>query len=447
MHDVKPAVRKAALHASAAIALNGGAGSVIHSSALVDHATAVALKEEDSPDLLSWHSLQLINCNVLRKAKALAVEIKVSIAPSAVLGLYCLQSISSAASDASILVRRQALSSFHSLLIAEPEQPALQSLWLATVLPLVLDSEQSISSKSVECVREALINELLLWHAIEKESSGQEKPSLLVWKLLDSCASDADLSRCLSQAVQMMNRGVGGGELPLEKLIISLLHGAKASEELERVDQLSPVAETVRKGSWLLLEILCAHFAVRAVTSGGTSVAQASSISASSYSLFKPVVPFLIRSWGTMLKAMRSSGDDTTLFNNAARVMRILALLAPGLQPEQAQGLIDSVLNELQRFKWSAEVISAGVRLVATLSASHAPAGQAQSMRIASDAWSTPLQISIEEQLRSFVVSPSLTAANGSSLSSALFTLGEMSLIGLDADAGQGASESSSLSS
>jgi hypothetical protein len=442
MHDVKPAVRKAALHASAAIALNGGAGSVIHSSALVDHATAVALKEEDSPDLLSWRSLQLINCNVLRKAKSLAVENKDNVAPSAVLGLYCLQSISSAASDASVLVRRQALSSFHSLLIAEPDQPALQSLWLATVLPLVLDSEQSIISKSVECVREALINELLLWHAIDKQSSKEEKPSLLVWKLLDSCANDADLSRCLSQAVHLMNRGVGGGELPIDKLIMSLLHGAKASEELERMDQVSPVAETVRKGSWLLLEILCAHFAVRAVTSGGTSVVQASTVSSSSYSLFKPVVPFLIRSWGTMLKAMRTSGDDNSLFSNAARVMRILSLLAPGLQTDQAQGLLDSVLTELQRFKWAPEVTSAGVRLIATLSASHAPSGQAQSMRIASDAWSSPLLISIEEQLRSFVVSPSSAVATGTSLSSALFTLGELSLIGLDADAGQGASES-----
>jgi condensin-2 complex subunit D3 len=44
--------------------------------------------------------------------------------------------------------------------------------------------------------------------------------------------------------------------------------------------------------------------------------------------------------------------------------------------------------------------------------------------------------------LRSFVVSPSSAVATGTSLSSALFTLGELSLIGLDADAGQGASES-----
>jgi hypothetical protein len=454
MHDVKPAVRKAALQASASIALNGGAGSVIHSNALVDHATALALKEENSPDLLSWHTLQNINCTILRKAKALAVENTDNSAPSGVLGLYCLQSISSAASDASILVRRQALCSFQALLLAEPQQPALQSLWLATVLPLVLDSEQSVSSKSVECIREAIINELLSWHAVDKQTSSQAKPSLLVWKLLDSCANDSDLSRCLSQAVQVMSRVTG--ELPVEKLIVALLHGAKASEEVERLDQLSPVAEIVRKGSLLLLEILSAHFAVKAVTSGGTSVAAATCITAahssSSYSLFKPVIPFLIRSWDFMLKAMRSNNRDDShsqfiLFTNAARVLRILASLAPGISSDQFQTLVDSVVNELQRFIWTSEVISAGVRLVATLSASHAPTGQLQVIKTAVETWALPLQASIEERLRSFVVTPSNIANNATSLSSALFTLGEISLIGLDADAGQGATDTSSSSS
>ena len=453
MHDVKPAVRKAALHASTSIALNGGAGSVIHSNALVDHATALALKEENSPDVQSWHTLQNINCTVLRKAKALALENTDRMPPSGVLGLYCLQSISSAASDASILVRRQALCSFQALLLAEPQQPALQSLWLATVLPLVLDSEQSVSSKSVECIRESIIDELLSWHAVDKQTSSQAKPSLLVWKLLDSCANDSDLSRCLSQAVQLMSRVKG--ELPVEKLIVALLYGAKASEELERLDQLSPVAETVRKGSWLLLEILSAHFAVKAVTSGGTSVAVATDITnantSSSYSLFKPVIPFLIRSWESMLKAIRSNTnrDDSQfiLFSNAARVLRILASLAPGISSDQVQTLVNSVVNELQRFIWTSEVISAGVRLVATLSASHAPTGQLQVIKTAVETWALPLQASIEERLRSFVVTPSNIANNATSLSSALFTLGEISLIGLDADAGQGATDTSSSSS
>ena len=38
-------------------------------------------------------------------------------------------------------------------------------LWLATALPLVMDVEQGVSARAVECAREAIVDGLTAWHA------------------------------------------------------------------------------------------------------------------------------------------------------------------------------------------------------------------------------------------------------------------------------------------
>lgn len=550
MSDNKPAVRKAAVQAAIALALSGGSDMIIYASSLIPSTLNTeddytnddgvndtrSVRSTGKMNTLSWSTAQNLHEGVYRTAKMFVNKLTNTVVNngSSVLGLWALQTISAKATDGSILVRRCAMSGIQSLLMAEPYTPALQQLWLATVLPLVADSENTVVVRAIECVREAIMDGLLVWHTevLRREKllgskTGKNDPSLqeplpiLSWKLLDYTSGNSDLSRCLGIAISIIAKGTGTNttatdsnkQLALGKLITALQHGASATEtkswdakegamvttalsadtnidlgssNIKTInndeddymlddesngsnDGAHVTACTFRRASWLMLELLASYYASSTITGGGIFIKTATT-AAGSLASFITVVPFLIRSWGTILRALRArarllSGMNTTtttttiidndttmvssalstvgsiehISNEASRILRILTLLSPVLKKEHAKGLVDSVIGGLRSLQWDPTLISAGVRMIATVSASHS--GSDNEMRDVTNNWSNPITSTMEEILREALSQPQTIEIE--KINSLLFTVGELAMIGLDADAGQGVSESS----
>uniref|UniRef100_UPI00358EBBE4 condensin-2 complex subunit D3 isoform X2 n=1 Tax=Myxine glutinosa TaxID=7769 RepID=UPI00358EBBE4 len=103
--------------------------------------------------------------------------------------------------DPALSVRKQALQSLTQLLKMFPKSVAIQTCWLRSLLPAVLDVETSIQEKVLECFDTVIIGNVKSCE--EKELVG---PQCLAWSLLEILAlpKEAELSLYLKKVCQML---------------------------------------------------------------------------------------------------------------------------------------------------------------------------------------------------------------------------------------------------
>jgi hypothetical protein len=379
LEEPKPAVKRAALAALAALAAAPGAGcGVIVSGALLRHARAQAAAGGEA---LSYSQQVRAHVAVLCQAVALAQRARLGAAPawagdaepagaagsppSAVLGLYALELLAAKATDPSVLVRKTALTALDEVLAAEPHTPAVQRLWLASLLPSVMDPEASVAALALQAVAGRLINAVatapLPAAAASPDSLAPPAEGSHVWSMLALAADNGDLAHCLSVAVSYMARYIlasagatgsgsgaaaaptkaaaaaagasaGVGSLPCGFAVPGIV-GALVAAVSPQGQRPAPLSGASLAGAWGLLELLTRHLldarhpacamllaqAAKAAASGDASVAaprRAASASASASSAaaaggaprlpaiaasVAAAVPAVAACWGRML--------------------------------------------------------------------------------------------------------------------------------------------------
>jgi len=319
LEEPKPAVKRAALAALAALAAAPGAGcGVIVSGALLRHAKAqggaggpagagAAAVPAGGEPLLSYSQQVRAHVAVLCQAVALAQRARLGAAPawagdadpasstcsppSAVLGLYALELLAAKATDPSVLVRKTALTALDGVLAAEPHTPAVQRLWLASLLPSVLDPEASVAALALQAVAGRLINAVatapLPVAAAAPDAQAPPAEGSHVWSLLALAADNGDLAHCLSVAVSHMARYIlasagaagsgtgaaaaptkaaaaaagasaGVGSLPCGFAVPGIV-GALVAAVSPQGQRPAPLSGAALAGAWGLLELLTRH--------------------------------------------------------------------------------------------------------------------------------------------------------------------------------------------
>ncbi len=424
LSDGKAGVRRAAVAAVAAVAVGGGAGG--GGGAPLPPALAAAPPAEVTFEggAGAWRAAEAAHRGALRAALGAAPAAggapAASARPAALLGAWGLNALIAAATDASALVRRAAVGALARVRAADPGCPHLQAAWLTAVLPAALDGEAVVAARGVEAAREALIAPV----------GGGECEESASWALLGAAGRHPHLSRAVGAALGVTFWGAatpGGAGVtaplapapstPLFKFVAALQRACGAEGE---------GGAPQRRGAWLLLELLAGHMV------GGPGGGAAGGAAAAK--LFAPVAPFLLRSWTALSGGGGggSGGGGDSRVEDGARLLRVLSLVPTAVGGADARAVCGGLVSALAGCAWPPPLASAGVRALAALSAAHAAAGAG------GDAMEAAFRGVLDACGGVLSRAGGTPASAEAALSSALFTIGEVALIGLDADAGQG---------
>ena len=135
--------------------------------------------------------------------------------------------------DPSLATRRQGIQSITELMMSNPTNQELIKTWLHSVLPRVLDPEQSVQQKAVDVIDECMFQRIV--SASKKGSKDQE-----VWLIVDQL--EGDLLKFIQFVCQFL---ISKKKVP-KNLISSLLKCIKVERNV--------------KQSWVLLCELAPHF-------------------------------------------------------------------------------------------------------------------------------------------------------------------------------------------
>jgi hypothetical protein len=434
--DAKAGVRRSAVAAVAAVAVGGAGGD----GGALPPALAAAAPGEVTPEggAEAWAAAEGAHRAALFAALGAApahgggapAPRAAAARPAALLGAWGLHALIGAATDGSSLVRRAVVAALARLRAADPGCPHLQAAWLAAVLPAALDGEAVVAARGVEAAREAVISPV----------GGGGAAEAAAWALLDAAGRHPHLSRAVGAALGVTfwgsatpgaaagaGAGAAGAAAPLAAFVAALQRACGAEGE---------GGAPQRRGAWLLLELLAGHLVGGPGGGGGGGAAAAR--------LFAPVAPFLLRAWGALGSGAlgeggaHGGGGGGARVEDGARLLRIFSLVPLALPARDAAAVCGGLGGALAGCGWPPPLAGAGVRALAALSAAHALAaggGGAGGGDAMEGAFAGVLGACGALLARAAAAggrpAPEATAA-------ALFTVGEVALIGLDADAGQG---------
>ncbi|NXL95150.1 CNDD3 protein, partial [Alectura lathami] len=222
--------------------------------------------------------------------------------------------------DPAVSVRKQALQSMTELLLSQHDDVLVQKAWLNGVVPVVMDSENSVQEKAMECLDQILLQHIKHYN---KFRSGDEKQAL-AWDLLTLLTSDSrELSCYMNKAFHVWSRQ--------NKFSSTFINNVMSHVETEHAEP-----------AWMLLAKV------------------ASSSPKLDYSK-------LIESWGTVSRQQNTSTDTT------GHILCAISHVAKHLPRSTCERLIDSIKCWLKEFQCPLEVISPAVETLQKLC--HAYAG------------------------------------------------------------------------
>ncbi|XP_067910020.1 condensin-2 complex subunit D3 isoform X2 [Heterodontus francisci] len=100
-------------------------------------------------------------------------------------------------------VRKQALQSVTDLLLAQPSNCVLQKVWMNGVIPIVIDSENSVQEKALECLNQVIIEKIKDYRLFSNEDQYQR----LAWDVLALLTvENQELCRYLTKAFLLWSR-------------------------------------------------------------------------------------------------------------------------------------------------------------------------------------------------------------------------------------------------
>jgi condensin-2 complex subunit D3 len=270
----------------------------------------------------------------------------------------------SAASDASLSVRKQATASITNLQGAFPDSAALARGWANTAFPLVFDPETSVQEAAQKSIMQAILVRL-----VNKDEG--------VWIVVEQL--HAELERCLSAAIFAFHR-----QKELSREMVAALQ-----RHIEKLP-------TTSKSAWLLLSVLSAHC--------GAWLDR----------------KFVLTSWNNAKNTLDRNDDDS--ISLYALILTVLANVSHRFKPDQASAIADDIFNRLKQFTYPPPVIHAFVeallQLKRVLGTDKQPVGMS--------AWASELLKMCDEKLSSVVLAGN-GSLSSDKLTSYLFTIGEVS--------------------
>ncbi|XP_053126164.1 condensin-2 complex subunit D3 isoform X2 [Hemicordylus capensis] len=105
--------------------------------------------------------------------------------------------------DPAVSVRKQALQSITDLLMSQPSSVLIQKAWLTGVVPVVMDCENSVQEKALECLDQLLLQPVK--HA--EKFAPHNRSQVLAWDLLTLFTKESqELRRYLSKAFHIWSK-------------------------------------------------------------------------------------------------------------------------------------------------------------------------------------------------------------------------------------------------
>jgi len=319
--------------------------------------------------------------------------------------------------DSSLLTRKAAAESLTKLLkdfVEHPFESMLEEAWSNCVLPMVLDEESG--PKAVLSVDEVVIQ-----------------------PILDNCDTRQDVAWRILAHVGSSNGQQGGSKGAARALQSTLKqlavedYGRIHNRLLERVTRVayrslgSEISESKIIGVWCLLE---------ALLSQSKDVDQMVDVIQDT----SEGLDFCVNAWKKMLEKL-SRDKSPWLLSTLRSCLLVLSKLASGLNDDEAEDCRLSLMAELGRFSMPPDVIGAAVEALVAVSVSSSQTETRKTCKL----WIQSLFSSCEEAVSSFVRGVSQTSENFSISPSemarmvrALFTVGELSMVGFRADDDEG---------
>uniref|UniRef100_A0A8C3SLZ2 Condensin-2 complex subunit D3 n=1 Tax=Chelydra serpentina TaxID=8475 RepID=A0A8C3SLZ2_CHESE len=216
--------------------------------------------------------------------------------------------------DPAVSVRKQALQSITELLMTQHNNVMIQKAWLTGVVPVVLDSENSVQEKALDCLDQLLLQCIKHYSKFTHEDRNQT----LAWDLLALITADnQELSRYLNKAFYIWSQK--------EKFSSTFINNVMSHVETEHA-----------ASAWMLL----------AKVAGSSPKLDYSKI---------------IESWDSVSRQQNTSSDT------AGHILCVIGHVAKHL-PRNTQGrLIDDIKCWLKEFKCPLEVISSAVEALQKL--------------------------------------------------------------------------------
>ena len=443
-----------------------------HAAAAPPPSAVVVEGEEEAPTPQDLVGLVRSRCQddkaVVRKAALQALEIllttgakgsgrKVTAQDVALFATRC--------NDVSVLTRKQAMASLSSLLLADPGSKLLQSTWVKAVLPLVADPEQSILNRLVDLVHEVILDRIILWHRQRKDAGAAGRPAPVararrsaaagaaeevdeeaearaqaqahartstVWEMLSIVAS-RDLNKCLQNAITLVVNAQNAQAVTprrLKELMEALQSAALASIDSAGVEGALGRGENptaLRRGAWALLEaILASDRTSSALVPGAIGGGGANKVMPSDPA-------FVVTCWRRAFEGLGGDkAEAETLEDDARKILRVLARIAPDVQVEMGAQLAEELLACLVGLhpRLSPENCGAALETISALSLAKAPTQEAGAVVIRNVA--KQVLEACEKVLSAFVVGSheQQTAAETGQLERATFLVGAVAILG-----------------
>lgn len=211
--------------------------------------------------------------------------------------------------DPAVSVKKKALQCVGELLAVKPGCSFVQKAWLQGVVPAVVDSENSVQEKALEALDHVLLSQIKVYSVNAHLDSTQR----LAWDLLDLlCHEFHSLSRYFSRAFTIWSKQ----NKFTPALVNSLISHTEASHAA---------------GAWLLLS--------KVVTSS-------------------PKLPFgkILDAWDNMMSSLKEINPKTL-----CNILCVMGDIAPHLNQDTKERIIDDLMSWLKTFTLSLDVISAAV--------------------------------------------------------------------------------------
>lgn len=301
--------------------------------------------------------------------------------------------------DASVATRKAAADALTKLVKANydsdeytPQASALEMAWAHTVLPLVSDVEVTCVTKAVEFFSSLIIEPIveLGRDTAEKLKEGSSTRYLVAWRILskvsDSC-KEAGGSRngpgSLQTAIQKLFVNAGNDCKSLAKNLLRAVYQVGAislcldrrtsqdslmSHDSELEDDLFGIrTQSMRTGAWCLLDALTSCLTN---TSGKSSVAANVSLSQAVRSS-NIDSSFLALSL-TKLRSLSNSNEvpydkRAGLVTTSRDCLRVIARMGSFVPLDDARACFSDLLNDLDSFNVSIDLISAAVGALVSL--------------------------------------------------------------------------------
>lgn len=301
--------------------------------------------------------------------------------------------------DASLLVRVQAIKSLSAILLQFPRDDEVQKLWNLGVLPLCADPEATVQAASLEWTNRLVFARVLAWYDARKRTSAREALAS-VWQLVGHL--DGVMVKCVQKALRILLKDDRVDAKKLIRACIDAIHDCVSTDDDDAAS-----ATCYWDFSWVVLEEL-AHTG---------KLVEASHVD-------KQNLAIVVDCWNKL----QQQALPTAFNHGSTRILRVIAALAPVLPTRDSKAIADSILASLHAFTIPLNVLADAVLALNSICKARVPSDA--SRREISFGWGAKLLELCEANLRQcFEREPQRVVDHTMLVQKQLICVGEVALL------------------